>query len=175
MNRFSKRNECVSSHSLPEKVTFGRRLRGLWQNLQDNSHWKYEQLSPVQLLEQSKLHRNSTDIDELARADWFWSRRPRLLPAASWIEVKAGDHVHVPGNGRHAWRNTTSAPFVTYVIITPKLGKFFQEVGRPIGSTEQPVTAEDIADFLVRYASVAKKYDCWNATPEENAAVAIYL
>jgi hypothetical protein len=93
MNRSSKNNECVSSHSLPEKVTFAKRLRDLWQDLQDNSHWKYEQLSPVQLLEKSKLHRNSTDIDELARADWFWSRRPRLLPAAScivWLIVVLG-------------------------------------------------------------------------------------
>lgn len=85
MNRSSKNNECVSSHSLPEKVTFAKRLRDHWQDLQDNSHWKYEQLSPVHILEKSKLHRNSTDIDELARAEWFWSRRPRLLPAASCI------------------------------------------------------------------------------------------
>jgi hypothetical protein len=93
MNRSSKNNECVSSHSLPEKVTFAKRLRDLWQDLQDNSHWKYEQLSPLQLLEKSKLQRNSTDIDELARADWFWSRRPRLLPAAScivWLIVVLG-------------------------------------------------------------------------------------
>ena len=71
---------------------------------------------------------------------------------------------------------TLLAPlFVTYIITTARLGKFFQEVGRPIGSTDQPVTAEDIADFLARYASVAGKYGYWNATPEENAAVGIYL
>lgn len=78
---------------MPEKVTFAKRLRDLWQDLQDNSHWKYEQLSPVQLIEKSKVQRNSTDIDELARADWFWSRRPRLLPAAScivWLIVVLG-------------------------------------------------------------------------------------
>jgi len=85
MNRFSENNQCISSHSLQEKFSFGKRLRGFWQDLQDNSHWKYEQLSPVQLLEKSKLPRNSTDIDELARANWFWSRRPRLLPTTSWI------------------------------------------------------------------------------------------
>ena len=93
MNRSSKNNACVSSHSLPEKVTFAKRLRDLWQDFQDNHHWKYERLSPVQLLEKSNLHRNSTDIDELARANWFWSRRPRLLPAASdiaWLIVVLG-------------------------------------------------------------------------------------
>jgi len=85
MNKSFKNNQCVSRHSLPEKITFPKRIRDIWQDLQDNSHWKYEQLSPVHILEKSKLHRNSTDIDELARAEWFWSRRPRLLPAASCI------------------------------------------------------------------------------------------
>ena len=92
-----------------------------------------------------------------------------------WIGLKAGDHVHVPGNTRHAWRNTTGAPFVTFIITTPKLGKFFQEVGSPKGSSDQPVTAEDIADFVARFQSLAGKFDYWNATPEENAAVGISL
>jgi quercetin dioxygenase-like cupin family protein len=92
-----------------------------------------------------------------------------------WIKLKAGDHVHVPGNARHAWRNTASAPFVTYIITTAKLGKFFEEVGRPIGNTDQPITTEDIADFVARFQSVAGKYGYWNGTPEENAAVGIYL
>jgi quercetin dioxygenase-like cupin family protein len=92
-----------------------------------------------------------------------------------WIALKAGDHVHVPGNARHAWRNTTGAPFVTYIITTPKLGKFFQEVGWLKGSTDQPVTAEDIRDFVARFESVAGKFGYWNGTPEENAAVGLYL
>jgi hypothetical protein len=93
MNRFSENNERISTHSLQKKFSFAKRLRDLWQDLQDNPHWKYEQLSPVQLLEKSKLPRNSTDIDELARANWFWSRRPRFLRAAScivWLIVALG-------------------------------------------------------------------------------------
>ena len=85
INKSSKNSEGVSSHCLPEKVTFPKPIRDLWRDLQDKSHWKYEQLSPVQLLEKSKLHRNATDIDELARAEWFWSRRPLLLPTANCI------------------------------------------------------------------------------------------
>jgi hypothetical protein len=37
--------------------------------------------------------RHPTHNDELARANWFWSRRPRLLPAASytvWLVVVLG-------------------------------------------------------------------------------------
>jgi hypothetical protein len=85
MNRSWKNNECISSDSLPEKVGFTKRLRDLWRDLQNNLHWKYEQLSPVRLLEKSKPHRSSADVDELARANWFWSRKPRLLQAASRI------------------------------------------------------------------------------------------
>jgi hypothetical protein len=74
-------------------MTFTKPIRDLWRDLQDKSYWKYEQLSPVQLLEKSRLHANSTDIDELARAEWFWSHRPRLLPAVNcivWLIVVLG-------------------------------------------------------------------------------------
>ena len=86
MNESSNNNPRISSSEfLSKKLTFGTRLGAVWQDLQDEPRWKYEQLSPVQLLEKSKLPRNSTDIDELARANWFWSRRPRFFRAASCI------------------------------------------------------------------------------------------
>jgi len=84
MNKSSKNNQCISNHSFREKFSFGKRLRRVWQDLQGDPHWKYEQLSPVQLLEKPELHRYPTHNDELARANWFWSRRPRMLPAASY-------------------------------------------------------------------------------------------
>jgi len=56
-----------------------------WRDLQEHSDWKYEDLPPVLLLEKSKLHRDPTNHDELARADWFWGRRPRLHSTACWI------------------------------------------------------------------------------------------
>jgi hypothetical protein len=93
MNKSCKNKECTSSHSFWEKVSFGKRLGEVWQDLQDEPHWKYEHLSPVQLLEKSGLHRYPTDNAELARANWFWSRRPRLLPVVScmvWLIVALG-------------------------------------------------------------------------------------
>jgi len=95
MNESSNNNPRISnSDFLSKKLTFGTRLGAVWQDLQDEPHWEYEQLSPVQLLEKSKLPRNSTDIDELARANWFWSRRPRFFRAAScivWLIAALGD------------------------------------------------------------------------------------
>src|SRR6266446_4076678 len=93
MNKSSKNNQCISSHSLWEKLSFGKRLREVWQDFQDDPHWKYEQLSPVQLLEKSEFHRHPADNDELARANWFWSRRPRFLQVASctvWLFLALG-------------------------------------------------------------------------------------
>jgi mannose-6-phosphate isomerase-like protein (cupin superfamily) len=92
-----------------------------------------------------------------------------------WIVVKAGDHLHVPGGTRHGWRNVSSEPLVAFIITTPRLGQFFQEVGRPVASTPQPVTAEDVAHFLAHYATVSAKYGYWDATAEENVAVGIRL
>ena len=88
-----------------------------------------------------------------------------------WVAGKAGDYFHVPGNGQHAWRNVGSLPLVALMITTPKLGRFFQETGRPVTGTPQPVTPEDLAHFL----SVSNTYGYWSATPEENAAVGIHF
>ena len=88
-----------------------------------------------------------------------------------WIGGKAGDYFHVPSGARHAWRNVGSLPLVALIITTPRLGRFFQETGRPVTDTPQPVTPEDLAHF----SAVATTYGYWNATPEENAAVGIHF
>jgi hypothetical protein len=84
MNKSSKNNRCISSHSLGEKLSFGKRLREVWQDLQDDPHWKYEELSPFQLLEKSEFHRRPTDNDELARAK-FVLESPATLPSGSQL------------------------------------------------------------------------------------------
>ena len=86
-----------------------------------------------------------------------------------WITAKAGDHVHIPGNAKHAWRNTSSEPAVLHIIMTNKMAQFFKEIGRPVSETPQPVTAEDLAHF----GAVSAKYKYGYATPEENAAAGI--
>lgn len=85
MKKPAKNNECIASHSIWGKISFGERLGQFCRDLQDDPHWKYEQLSPVQLLAEMGINKYSTDDSELSRANWFWSRRPRLLPAVSWI------------------------------------------------------------------------------------------
>jgi len=62
---------------------------------------------------------------------------------------------------------------VQLITTTPRLGRFFQEVGKPVtpGATPPPPSPEDIARFL----QVAAKYNYWNGSPAENAAIGITL
>ena len=71
----------------------GKALSEVWRDLRADPKWKYEQLTPIQLLEKSELRIHLPDSGELVRATWFWSRRPRLLSVASsilWITVTLG-------------------------------------------------------------------------------------
>ena len=88
-----------------------------------------------------------------------------------WIAGKAGDYIHVPSSARHAWHNVSSEPVVALLITTTRLGRFFQETGRPVTGAPRQVTPEDLAHF----AAVAARYGYWNATPEENAAAGIHF
>ena len=85
MNHSPKNGRRVSGQSPSEKLCFGKRLAEVWQDLQLDQNWKYEKLSPPQLLEGLKLFGYSSGNDDLARANWFWSRRPRLLTVVSCI------------------------------------------------------------------------------------------
>ena len=82
----------VTSHSACRALSYPKRLSQVWQDLQDEPHWKYGQLPPVQILEESGLNCIAHN-GELARANWFWRRRPRLLQATSfvaWLVVALG-------------------------------------------------------------------------------------
>ena len=93
MNKSSKSNRCTGGDCLSQNLSFRKRLGDFWRDLLDEPHWKYEELAPVRLLEQLELHAHLTDNDELARASWFWSRRPRCLQTANgmiWFIVALG-------------------------------------------------------------------------------------
>jgi quercetin dioxygenase-like cupin family protein len=88
-----------------------------------------------------------------------------------WVIGNVGDLLHVPSGVPHAWRNDTQEPVELLIFTTPKLGRFFKEVGRPVTNPPEPVSLEEIGRFM----AVCAQYGYWNATPEENAAVGIKL
>jgi len=88
-----------------------------------------------------------------------------------WLDVKQGGFVQVPSGAKHAFRNTSREPVVQLITNTQRLGKFFQEVGRPVapGVPVPPPTA----DVLQRFARLAARYHHWLGSPTENAAIGI--
>ena len=68
-----------------ESFNFTKHLVGVWRDLEDDQSWKYAQSSPLQLLKDLKFDECRADKNELARAEYFWNRRPRLLPIVSYI------------------------------------------------------------------------------------------
>jgi hypothetical protein len=54
-----------------------RRLTRIWHDLEAEQQWKYWALPPCHLFEMLKLNLLYADESELARAAWFWLRRPK--------------------------------------------------------------------------------------------------
>lgn len=86
-----------------------------------------------------------------------------------WHDAHAGDYIRVAGNVPHAHRNISGEPAVDLIITTALMGRFFREVGRPVGSP--PPTAREVA----RFGEIASRFNYRLATAEENAAVGISL
>jgi hypothetical protein len=73
----------------------------------------------------------------------------------------------IPGHTLHSHRNVSNKPAVELIITTARLGRFFQEIGRPVTDSLAPPTPEEFAHFI----EVAVSYGYVMGSPEDNAAV----
>ncbi len=48
-------------------------------NFEADPNWKYEELPPAALIRSLHLEPTAVDQDAFSRAEWFWSRRPKVL------------------------------------------------------------------------------------------------
>ena len=55
------------------------RWRVLWKDFNSNEHWKFPELSPVQLQKSLDVPWPFIDRGEYVRAEWMWSRKPKLI------------------------------------------------------------------------------------------------
>jgi quercetin dioxygenase-like cupin family protein len=90
-----------------------------------------------------------------------------------WIAAGPGDLIEGPSNAKHGFRNRSQDQVIQLITITSKLGRLFQEIGRPItrGATLTPPSTEE----LHRIVQTCERYGYWVATPEENASAGISL
>ncbi|WP_454754238.1 cupin domain-containing protein [Cupriavidus necator] len=89
----------------------------------------------------------------------------------SWTLCSPGDFIQVPSEAKHAFRNLSDKLSVSLVTTTAVLGRFFEEIGRPVSANDEPMppTPEAIQYFV----ATAIRSGYWLATPEENAAVGL--
>ena len=62
----------------------------VWRDLIAEPIWKYEELPPFQLSELTKIDLLEASDSELARAIWFWLRRPKLMFPHSEVLMMVG-------------------------------------------------------------------------------------
>lgn len=90
-----------------------------------------------------------------------------------WVAAGPGDFIEVPSGAKHGFRNRSRHPVVQLITTTSKLGRFFQEIGRPLqqGANGNPPSPDQLQHFVL----TSNRYGYWLATPEENAAAGISL
>ena len=96
-----------------------------------------------------------------------------VFRSEGWQKVTAGEVVSIPGNVRHAIRNTSSNAISLVNVSKQEHYGFFRELARPFdpNSPAAPPTPEEMQRLFI----AAKKYEYWLASPEENASIGISL
>ena len=90
-----------------------------------------------------------------------------------WTTASAGEVVAIPGDVRHALRNTSSRPAITVLVTKSDLYKFFREVAKPVDPNRRP--APPTPDVVRELFAVSARYGFWMGSPEENAAIGLEL
>src|ERR1700724_1845730 len=101
-----------------------------------------------------------------------WSDEFCVMTGENGLEshdAPAGDFLRIPGHVPHAHRNVSNEPAVELIITTARLGRFFQEIGRPVTDSLAPPTPPEFAHFI----DVAVSYGYVLGSPGDNAAVGI--
>jgi quercetin dioxygenase-like cupin family protein len=91
-----------------------------------------------------------------------------------WVSIGLGDVFHVPGGVKHAFRNQSNEPAIIIVAAPASVGRFFREIGTPVAPGAPP-PGPPSAKVIQHFRETSERYGYWNATPEENARIGIFL
>jgi hypothetical protein len=94
-------------------------------------------------------------------------------PSGGWQTINAGNVVSIPGNSRHALRNTSPTPTTSITVSKQQLYSFFRELARPF-DPHRPL-APPTPNEMQQLFNAAQRYGYWLASPDENAAIGISL
>jgi quercetin dioxygenase-like cupin family protein len=90
-----------------------------------------------------------------------------------WSTAQPGGVLAIPGNVKHALRNTSSTPTAVLLVTQDELYNFFRSIAKPFGAGQMPAppSPEDMQQLF----AAAAKYHYWMGSPEENATIGISL
>ena len=93
--------------------------------------------------------------------------------AQGWSTTQPGGVFAIPGNVKHALRNTSSTPTTVLLVTQDELYNFFRSIAKLLEAGQMPAlpSPEDMQQLL----AAAAKYHYWMGSPEENATIGISL
>jgi quercetin dioxygenase-like cupin family protein len=91
--------------------------------------------------------------------------------SSHWVTTRTGEIVCIPGDVRHALRNTSSANVSLLLTTTPNIYRFFRELGK-LFHPDQPLGPPAPQD-MQRLLDLAAEHNYWMASPQENAAIGL--
>ena len=91
--------------------------------------------------------------------------------AHGWVSLGAGDVMSIPGNTKHAWRNSSLLPATMAIVTTWKMYQFLREVSKPVDPHQSATSpcAEEIQELF----RTAARYGYWMGSPTENASIGL--
>jgi quercetin dioxygenase-like cupin family protein len=89
---------------------------------------------------------------EISEAFYVLDGSVQLYDGRSWTEGRAGDFMHVPPNGVHAFRNRSGAPASMLILFVPGAPReeYFGALAE-IAAGGREFTPEDWATFLASH------------------------
>lgn len=79
----------------------------------------------------------------------------RLYDGTRWLDAQAGDLLHVPAGGIHAFTNASGAPASVLMLMTPGADRavYFDELARVASGDHEP-SPDELAALISRHDSV---------------------
>jgi quercetin dioxygenase-like cupin family protein len=96
-----------------------------------------------------------------------------VFQSEGWQTVITGEVVSIPGNAKHALRNTSPRATTLITVSKQELYNFFRELARPFDPSSPPTPPSP--EEMQQLFSVAEKYKYWLASREENTEIGISL
>ena len=89
---------------------------------------------------------------QISEAFYVLDGSVQLYDGRSWTEARAGDFMHVPPNGVHAFRNRSGAPASMLILFVPGAPReeYFRALGE-IAAGAREFTPEQWAAFLASH------------------------